>query len=267
MSSNQIALPQGPRGKLIASVLKYGALIGVGWVIFPVIFMGIGGLIGLIIAAAIYMLAVALAPVVSLKIANFATKRLIKEIRENPVPSRMKVSNEMAEKLSAGEKELNEFNRSVGEYARSVEGLVSRYPAEATKFQTHLASMKKLLDLRYVGFVRAQKKKEEYDRATEKVRAIWEVTQASDKMNKAAGRMAEDDALTQIINDESIRAADEGMARSFADLDHLLRMEEISADADVKLPSGKVLETPVLEMAADGSYILPALTVKQKVYA
>ena len=263
MASNIIPLPQGPRGKLVQNVVKYGGMLGLGLLVAPIILTAIGGLIGLGVAVALIWAGGMFAPVVSLKISNLATKYLIQEIRENPVESRMKVYGEKYELLQQYEQQLQDFNRAIKQYASKLDSLKKAHPEDTKKFEAHLKVMEDLLDVRVAGYKKAVADLAAYQKMTERVRAIWEMTLASDQMNKAAGKMNVDTRLMQIINDETIRAADEGMARSFADLDHLLRMEKI--DEAGKLPSGGQIQSIELERAEDGGFVLPDLSVKQPV--
>lgn len=261
---SQISLPIGPRGKKISAFAKYGLLLLTGLLVAPIIMTAIGGLIGIGVAVSLYVVATALAPVFSLKLANLATKWLIAEIRENPVPSRLKVEAEKQQALDSAKTDLEDFNRGVKEYEAKVGQLKKTYPQDAAKFDGHLQNMQNLMEARYRAFIRADRGLEEYREGTKRVEAIWAVTLVSDKMTKAAKRMAAESAMTQIINDVSLQVTEDNMARSFADLDHALRMEDIQ---QAKMPSGVVLssEPPLLEKAADGSFILPSLSIRSKV--
>lgn len=257
MANQILQLPMGPRGKSISTVVKYGSVLALGFLVAPYIFIAIGGLIGLGVAAVVLALGSALAPTISLKIANFATKKLIQEIRENPVESRIKVYNDRFESLTLGAEDLRKFQVSISTFASKLDGLIKTYPEDAAKFQSQLATMKQLLELRYKGWEAAKESLENYAAMTQRVRAIWEMTLASDELHMSAGRLQET-AHMQIINDETIRVAEDGMARSFANLDHLLRMEQIEAGPSNVIP---INEPKMLEKAADGVFVLPSLTV------
>ena len=253
----------GPRGQKLNTVLKYGLLAGSAYAVSHIILGIIAGLIGIAAAGALIALSAALWPVVSLKISNFVMKRFIAEVRANPVVSRMKVFSEMQDKLQKGADQLRLFHQDVTQYGSKVQGLIAKYPQDAVKFQQHYDAMVKMLNLRYAGWEKAKKALVEYDSMTDKVRAIWEVTQASDKMTKAAKRMGVEDAWSKIINDESIRVAEEGMANSFADLDHAMRMESMEqAAAQPGVAALANDASPILlQKDADGSFRLPSMAI------
>lgn len=259
--SNQVTL--GPRGTKISNVVKWGLLLGTAYVAGHVILTAIAGIIGIAVAIGLYSAIVMAAPLVSLKFSNFVMRRFIDEVRKNPVESRMKVFVEMQQRLQDGAVQLQTFNGSVTQFGAKVEGLKKKYPQDAIKFQQQYDAMVKMLNLRYAGWEKASKALIEYDAMTDRVRAIWEVTQASDQMSKAARRMGIEDAYSKIINDESIRVAEEGMANSFAALDHALRMESIEAAQAQPATAALANDaSPVLlTQNADGTFQLPSMVV------
>lgn len=260
---SNVSLPLGPRGQKLNGFLKWGLLLAGAYAISHVILGIIAGIVGLAVAVVTYMFCVAMVPLVSLKISNFVMKRFIAEIRANPVEARTKVFMQKQEELKAGAQALEEFNRAVEQYSREIQELIRNYPEEAQKYKDHYAAMVKVLDLRYTGWSRAKMALEEYDKMTNKVRAIWKATLASDRMNKAAGIMATETAWNKIINDESIRVAEEGMANSFADLDHMLRMESME-DISSKPSVAALANNPspsLLKKNADGSFALPSMAI------
>ena len=260
---SNVSLPLGPRGQKLNGFLKWGMILGAAWAVSHVILSIIAGIIGVAVAVAAYAFCVAVAPLVSLKISNFVMKRFIAEIRANPVEARMKVFAQKQNELKAGADALEEFNRAVRQYASEVSELIRNYPDEAKKYQDHYDAMVKMLNLRYAGWKKAEAALQAYDKMTDKVRAIWKATLASDRMNKAAGIMATETAWNKIINDESIRVAEEGIANSFADLDHMLRMESMD-DANSKPSVAALANDPsptLLTKNKDGSFSLPSMSV------
>lgn len=260
---SNVSLPLGPRGQKLNGFLKWGILLAAAYAISHVILGIIAGIIGVAVAVFTYMVCVALAPLVSLKVSNFVMKRFIAEIRANPVEARMKVFSENQDKLKAGADTLEEFNRAVRQYASDVQDLVKNYPDEAKKYTDHYAAMVQMLNLRYAGWNKAKAALVEYDKMTDKVRAIWKATLASDRMNKAAGIMATETAWNKIINDESIRVAEEGIANSFADLDHMLRMESMdnaSERPDVAALANNPSAT-LLKQDSSGHFVLPSMAI------
>lgn len=257
---SNITNPLGPRGQKLNGFLKWGLLLGGAWAISHVILGIIAGIAGIAAAVGLYTLCVALAPLVSLKISNFVMRRFIAEVRANPVEARMKVFAEKSAELGKGSDALEEFNKAVRQYAMEIQDVVKNYPDEAQKYLDHQARMVQMLDLRYKGWQKAKQALIDYDKMTDKVRVIWKATLASDRMSKAAGIMATESAWNKIINDESIRVAEEGMANSFADLDHMLRMESIEDHPQAAQLANNPTPT-LLKQGADGSFALPSMAI------
>lgn len=257
---SNITNPLGPRGQKLNGFLKWGLLLAGAYAISHIILGIIAGIVGVAVAVGLYTLCVALAPLVSLKISNFVMKRFIAEVRANPVEARMKVFAEKSAELGKGSDALEEFNKAVRQYAMEIQDVVKNYPDEAQKYLDHQARMVQMLDLRYKGWQKAKQALIDYDKMTDKVRVIWKATLASDRMSKAAGIMATESAWNKIINDESIRVAEEGMANSFADLDHMLRMEKIEDHPQAAQLANNPSPT-LLKQSADGSFALPSMAI------
>lgn len=260
--SNQSLIPNplGLRGAKVNGVVKWGLILGAAYAVSHIVLSIIAGMVGIAVAAGIYMFCVAAAPLISLKISNLIMRWFIAEVRANPVEARMKVFAEKSAELGKGSDALEEFNKAVRQYAMEIQDVVKNYPDEAQKYLDHQARMVQMLDLRYKGWQKAKQALIDYDKMTDKVRVIWKATLASDRMSKAAGIMATESAWNKIINDESIRVAEEGMANSFADLDHMLRMESLEDHPQAAQLANNPTPT-LLKQSADGSFSLPSMAI------
>lgn len=241
------------RSQTAAKVVAWGVGLAGAWFLAPVIFLALGGVIGAVAAAAIGYTSIKFAPFFGVKVSNLALRALKWEARTNPIETKENIYQERAEEINASDKMLLDFNGQVEHYRSQVKELKKKYPTEAEEFEKHLQAMEALLAHRYDVLAQAKADLKAFYEVIQRDRAIWEMTKASDKMDKAAGLLTEKDARRKILENEASRAVEEGMARSFASLNHAFRTE-----MPIKAPSaGPALEhsEPVtLEMSKQGVY-------------
>src|SRR4051812_46457614 len=73
------------RAKRLGSWVKVGSFVVLGLVVAPIVGLAIYGLMGIVVAALIGFTAIAVAPVVGMKLENAKLKALKAEARRNPV--------------------------------------------------------------------------------------------------------------------------------------------------------------------------------------
>lgn len=251
--SNSV-VPMGPRGKTIASVIKYGLGIGVLAVAAPILMSALTGLVLLIAIALVFFVATTLSPVVALKVSNFAMNKFIEEVWENPVNTRRNREIEKQEALEKEGRDLQALQAAVTGFQRKVQGLIKQYPDEAERFREQEQNLVDLLAGRYEAYQRSQQSLVAYQKMTERVSAIWEVAEAATKATRLAGSQAKRNALQQIADDESIKAADQKMDEAFASLAF---MRKINADGQTKIENKPSVK---LERDQDGIFTIPVLT-------
>lgn len=254
---SNVSVPLGPRGQKISTVAKYVLILAGGFVAAQFIWTAIGGLIGIGVAAAVYAFMVAMAPVVSLKLSNFATNRFIAEVWANPVESRLTARLEAVKGISAQEKFCREITGAFHEFQDSVRQLIADYPEEKERFAQQLTNMEDQVEESYGVLKINISALESFDKMTNKVSAIWKAAQAQLKAEKMFGKDPKKEALLKIINDESIKASDAALAQGAAAIDHMRRMR---TGKDVSIERTTTLK---LERQSDGSFILPTMKVAQ----
>jgi hypothetical protein len=208
-----------------AKFLAWGVGLVGAVLIAPFIFLAVKGIVGLGLALASGWLLIKLAPWFSTWSSNLALKLIRYEARVNPIETMMSVYKERREATDEAEKQIKTFNGQVETYDAQVLKLAKEYPEDAKKFQTHLQAMKQLLDRRYRALLLARAKLENYYKGIERASAIWDMTKAQEAISKSAGLLSEKDAIQRIRSDEALKAVENSMAASFAELDHALRTE------------------------------------------
>lgn len=222
--------------------VKVLLLLLVGFVVAPVVFVAIKGLVGLITAAVVGVAAVQFAPVVASLIANWRLKMLKDEASRNPIET---LQNDYGRRVSAlGEfrNAITTFSAAVKDFASKLSGFKENYPKDADLYDDQLAKMKQLLTLRTKKYQDAKDSLEEYAAEIDKAKAIWEMGQSAAEMNKAAG-VGDADFLAKIMKDTAIDSVQKSMNSAFADLEISLLDEDKSRAQklyDSKYNGGKV---------------------------
>jgi molybdopterin converting factor small subunit len=213
-----------------------GALGVVGLVVAPFIFVAIGGLVGLAVAAAIGFTLVQLAPWFSLKIANWKYRLIdaekvshIKEVvgaaSDNPIET-------LTALLIAKKAAFQVFKASVEQavtarsnFKTKVEKFKERYPARAPEFEAQLARMTDLVERKKVALNDAKQSLADGDMKLEEMQAYYEMSKDAIEANRAAG-MDTGDAFEKLKADTACDAVFESMNMAFAQL-------EVAAALDV----------------------------------
>lgn len=226
--------------------LKKWATIGglgvIGLFVAPFIFIAIGGLVGLGIAAAVGFVMVQMAPWFALKIANLKyrmiesekvqhIKKVTEAAAENPIET---LTNLLIQKKSA----FNDFKLSVEQavtardnFRGKVENFSKKYPHRAAEFQRQLDRMTDLVSRKKLALADAKKTLEEGDHKLEEMKAYWEMSKDAIEANRAAG-MDTGDAFEKLKADTACDAVFESMNAAFAQLEVAAALDENSVDSD-----------------------------------
>lgn len=216
--------------KRIESIVKVAALGVVGFVVAPVIFLTIKGLIGLIVAAGISMTVINFTPWFAVKLANWRLKALKHEAMKNPIET---LQNNYKDRLGALQRfreAINSFSSEIKSFTEKLGDFKKRYPDEADKFDGQLAQMKQLLALRSGKYQEAKANLEQYELEIQKADSIWQMATAAAAMSKAAGVDA-DEFYAKIQVETALDSVQKSLNVAFADLELSLLDEKPSPKA------------------------------------
>jgi len=115
-----------------------------------------------------------------------------------------------------------------------------QYPARAAEFQRQLENMSIMVEKKKTALNDAKQSLAEGANKLEEMKAYWEMSQAAQALNKAAG-MDTGDAFEQLKADTACDAVFESMSRAFAEL-------EVAASLDVETQAIEHNPSEVLEM-------------------
>lgn len=212
------------RKEILATRFKW-AIAGLACVVVaPFVFLLVQGIVGLAVAALCGATAIAAAPVVAMKLANWKLKGLKAEARQNPIESRQYLGLKARERIRQAEEELTALATEVRNFADMVAELRRSQPDDALAFEDQLQGLEKLLLARRNGLAQARQRADEFDAATQRASRKWKVAQAAIRMQKLSGSQ-QDDAMNKLLAEESLDAVQGAMNRALSDLDTLLAAE------------------------------------------
>lgn len=202
------------------------ALIGLaGFIAAPFVFVAIGGLIGLAVAGAVGLGIVMFTPVVAMKFANWRVKAIVGEAKENPIET-------MINLLAAKEQAFKTFETNVtnavtarNNFRVKCESFAKKYPHRAAEFQKQLDNMSVLVEQKKKALADAQNALEAGHHKLDEMRAYWEMSQAAQAANQAAG-MDTGDAFEKLKADTAVDSVFESMNRAFAQLEVAAALDE-----------------------------------------
>lgn len=209
----------------VATVLAWVMGLITAVLISPIIFLAVKGIIGAALAILVGFISLKLAPWVGMVVSNGVLKLIKYEARINPVETKMAIFVEDKKNIEEFEQECKNFTSEVSSFKVQVDKFIKQYPDEAQTFLEQYNDMVALRDVRYQTLAQAKVDLENFWSEIQKCQAIWDMTKAGDRMDKAAGRISEKDAIRRIKERESSIAIEAGMARTRAALQHARQME------------------------------------------
>lgn len=216
----------------LSSKVKWAAGLLAALVVSPIIFLVIKGIVGLAIAAVLGLAVINLAPVASMKFANWKLRALKSEARTNPIETKE------AQLLAARER-INEqahiLKGVMSEVAGFAEMVKDMPPEERADFDPQVLKQQKLVEFRQQKLKDAKLKADAFEAGLERARRRWAVAQKLLALQKVNGSEA-DQQLERILNEEANEAISSSMREAMADMD-LAFVMEAPAPAALAAPS------------------------------
>lgn len=242
--------------KRIEAVAKWGLGLAGAVVIAPFVFLAVKGIVGLALALAIGVATIQLAPVFSMKMANWKMKGIVDEAEKNPIETMQNIYIERSQELESAVQVTIEWETELANFDDEIAGFKKDYPEEAPRYQ----------EISRVGHEGLQAAKNEveqrredlavFDKDIKKAKAIYKMALATQKVSgfdKAAEQKVFQDIKQQVAFD-SVRT---NLNRSFAQMNAVLAKRQIRPALPASSPAlpastgGQVIEmqkiTPVKE--------------------
>lgn len=202
----------------IETIVKILGLGVVGFLVAPIIFVTIQGLIGLAIAAALSFGIIAFIPYFAMLIGNWRLKAIKAEAAKNPVET---LQNQLIEKqsaLNAFMDNIRKFTAQVLSFADQVKQYTKDGLEDAPVYVEQLAKMRQLLELRKQKYQDAKDMLVEFERTIQQTDRKWKMALAATAMNEAAGKLT-GDTFDQICVETALSSVQDKLNQSFADLE------------------------------------------------
>ena len=242
-----------------ATVIGLGV---VGLLVAPFIFLAIGGLLGLGVAAAIGFVLVNLAPWFALKVANWKyrlmeaekvehIKKVTEAAAENPIETMTNLLHQKRRAFKDFEANVVNATTARDTFKIKVEKFSKNYPHRAAEFQKQLDRMIDLVERKKGALADAQQSLKDGEMKLEEMKAYWEMSKDAMELNRAAG-MDTGDAFEKLKHDTACDAVFESMNRAFAELEVAAALdvsdEKEEAPTQLGYSEPTVLEVPVREV-------------------
>lgn len=210
-------------------IRKWGlvGLIGLtGFVVAPIIFLTIKGLIGLIIAGTIGSLVVAFAPWWAMKLANWRVKAITSEAKENPIETMVNLLANKREAFTRFKKSVEDAVTAYKTFEKKCADFELKFGVErGSEFRRQLSAMGTLVEQKVQALREAQKSIAQAEDKLTEMRAYWEMSQAAQEANKAAG-MDTGDLYERLKADTAVDSVFESVNRAFSQLEVAAALQE-----------------------------------------
>jgi len=226
------------------TIAKVAGVGVVGFIVAPMVFVAIQGVVGMLVVGAILLVSFMWIPVAVDWAANMKLQGIKFVAGRNPVETLQNDYQKKQEALQTFRQKIVDFDSAISIYRDKVEEFKTRWPADAPKYAAQLKTMCDLLSLRQKKYKEAVKTLDNYQAEIEKASDMWDMSVAAAKMNKASG-MNSDDFMTKIRVDTSYDAIQKNMASAFAELDTSLMESEDEKNM------GKVIDVDAVKVRSD----------------
>jgi len=227
-----------PRARFWGNVAKYGAVLVAGFLVAPYIWVAIGGIIGLIVAVGVILVAWMLRPVAFSFAANMRLKLIKAEAAKNPVETLQNDLKDKAQALANRKDAIETLNSQIRTFSDKVDEIKASYGPDDAGYQK---LSRDLADLRRVYAHRCEKWKEAreqlklYEEEIKRANMIWEAAQAAAAARETSG-LTEDEFFAKLRTETAFEAIKKSYNDALASLDTALL--EGPSTASISIPNG-----------------------------
>lgn len=197
------------------SVVVFGLLA-------PFLFMAVGGLVAAIVFLVVGGAAMALAPAMSMKFANWRIKAIQAEARRNPIQTMTAVLIRRRQDLGKQNAKIDKYEAAVQLFESKVKSLKRQFPDDQKGFEEQLEGMRKLLALRRERARDAKAQLAVFEAEIDKQKARYEVAMAALQVERQSKNIDDQEVFDKIKINESFDAVELAVGESFAQLSSAL---------------------------------------------
>ncbi len=216
--------PEQKRDRL-STIVKWIIAILATALISPIIFLSIKGMVGLAIAFVVGQVVIQLAPVASLKLANWKMKLLIAEVKANPIETMKNLWVEKDAELKAADERIVDFETEVGAFADHVTDFSQQYPEESEQYKLLLEKMRSSLEGMKTEQSNARGELKAFKEKITRAEAIYSMSLAAQNVVKLSGS-AEAAVFAEIKEKVAFDSVRNQLNRAFANLNLALERRQ-----------------------------------------
>lgn len=214
----------------MAKTLAWLLTIPMAAIVAPIIWAGVGGIIGLVLGLGVLFASIKFAPVFSRMVSNQVLKSIKWEARRNPIETYERQFKEQEDQINADEKLADQFSAKVERFRNDVEEIRKHSPEDYPAFQRQLQDREETLNLVREGIRAAKCEQVDFSKLIDRLKIVWRATQSDAAIGAFSERLSKRDAIKKIESDEALSAIKDRMATSRANLENLRqRMLDASA--------------------------------------
>lgn len=251
-----------PRAKRLGNIAKYIFLV-LGLAVFgPIIWLAVGGLIGLILLGGIWTATWMLRPWVFSKAANLRLKLIKHEAAVSPIETLSEEHRKQTIALNERKQGVETMAGAIKTLDQAIDSLQADFPdsAELPQMRADQAELENLLDARREDWKQAYVTLGEFAKEIQRVGKLWDVSLAAAKARQQSG-LTEDEWLSKLKTQTAIDAVRTNLNTQLA----ALNTENMQAEADRILKgktAAKALPAPNVQAAIDIPSIKSAIPVR-----
>jgi vacuolar-type H+-ATPase subunit I/STV1 len=194
--------------------------------IAPALILLAKGIASIAVIGGIGLLIINAAPVVSMKLANWKVKEIVKEAKTNPIETMVNVANDRADRLKGALQRIGDLSASVKNFSDKVVGFKKQWPNDAAMFDQAVTNAQKVLAKWTSDYKIAKQALEAYLLEIEKCRAVNDMAVEMAALNKMA-QMDSDKLMEELKSKTAIDEVSRRMNSAVAQLETSL-LEEVN---------------------------------------
>lgn len=250
-----------PRARRWALFARYAALLVIGFLVSPYVWIALGGLVGLLTAGTILLATWMVLPAVEAAAANLRLKLIKSEAARNPVET---LQNDLRDKTVALDQRktaIERLNGQIRTFADKVGDIKERYGAQDSgyiKLNADLADLRRVAAHRAEKWKQARAQLDRYSESIDRAGMIWEAGLAAAAARESSG-LSEDEFYSRLRAETAFDSIQNGYNEALASLDTSM----LEADAEKMVVN--VTPAPAALPAPDNLTIeLPPTTASNK---
>lgn len=205
---------------------------------------GVLGFLAIILGAAIGLLAIAFAPVFSMKLANARIKAIMAEADKNPIETMIAVDIARTQELAEKDQHLEDWDTELSNFDDEVIVMNKEYPEEAGKYERISAQMHDALQEARKEQAQARRDLYEFEQAIKKAKMLYKMALAAQRVT-AFSKSAEEKVLENIKSEIAFDSVRSNLNRSFARLNTAMaRRQERPALIPTAVPQARFTTGP-----------------------